>query len=153
MINIQVKLIGLEELKTGLRLAPALMIKETSKAVQKTILTIQSNAMKEAPVNKQTGGGTLQQRITSKMTSILRGEVISNAKYSAYVEAGTRPHPIAIVNKKVLANRRTGQFFGKLVQHPGTRANPFMMRAIEKSKQKMLEFFKTAIVNVFKTIT
>lgn len=152
MINIKVELIGLEELKAGLQKAPFVTAQEMSKAVQKSILTIQSNAMKEAPVNKQSGGGNLRQSIRSKMTSALRGEVVANANYSAAVETGTKPHPIAVVNKKVLANKRTGQFFGKLVHHPGTRPNPFMMRAIEKSRQKIVEFFETAAKNVLKSL-
>lgn len=153
MINLTVKIDGLSELQRSLRLAPAMTVKEVSKAVQKSMLTVQSNAMKEAPVNKQGGGGNLRQSIKSAMVSILRGEVVANAKYAAYVEGGTRPHPIAVINKKVLANKRTGQIFGKLVHHPGTRANPFMARAIEKSREKIVGFFKIAMINVVKSIT
>jgi hypothetical protein len=46
------------------------------------------------------------------------------ANYAPYVEFGTAPHEIRPVNAKVLANPKTGQIFGTLVHHPGTKANP-----------------------------
>jgi HK97 gp10 family phage protein len=154
MVNIIVKIEGLSEIQRAIRMAPAMTTKEVSKAIQKSIFTVQSNAIKEAPANKQVGqGARLKGSFRAQMTSVLRGEVTSNAPYAIFVHEGTRPHPIAVVNKKVLANKRLGQFFGKRVQHPGTRPNPFMMRAIERSKSKMNEFFKTAMINVVKSIT
>src|ERR1700761_1907246 len=50
------------------------------------------------------------------------------AKYAPYVEFGTAPHIIRPVKAKVLANEETGQIFGTLVHHPGTKANPYMER-------------------------
>jgi HK97 gp10 family phage protein len=152
MIQMNVTIPGLERLKEAMSRAPALTVSEISKAIQKTALTIQSNAIKEAPVNKQTGGGNLRQNIRTSLISGTRAEVVSKAPYSGYVEMGTAPHIIEAVNKRVLANKRTGQFFGKLVHHPGTRANPFMKRAIEKSQTKIVEFFKTAMQNVFNSL-
>jgi len=52
------------------------------------------------------------------------------ASYAPYVEFGTRPHIIRAVNARVLANTQTGQVFGPVVHHPGTKANPFMERII-----------------------
>jgi hypothetical protein len=43
------------------------------------------------------------------------------ASYAPFVEFGTAPHEIRPVNAKVLANKKTGQFFGTLVHHPGTK--------------------------------
>src|ERR1039458_8035668 len=52
------------------------------------------------------------------------------ASYAPYVEFGTGPHEIKAVNKRVLANVQTGQIFGPLVHHPGTKANPFLERIV-----------------------
>ncbi len=154
MLNITVKIDGLSEIQRAIRMAPMMTVKEVSKAVNKSIITVHSQATKEAPANKQIGqGARLRGSFRHQMTSILRGEVWSIAPYALFVHEGTRPHPIAVVNKKVLANKRMGQFFGKRVQHPGTRPNPFMQRAIENSKSKINEFFKVAMVNVVKTIS
>ena len=151
MIEVKFEIQNLESLKEALRKAPATTLNEISKAVQKSALTIESNAKREAPVNKQTGGGNLKQNIRTSLITKTRAVVESKASYSGYVEFGTAPHIINVKNKKVLANVRTGQFFGKIVHHPGTRPNPYMERALEKSQNKIGQFFKTAMENVFKT--
>lgn len=151
MIDLKFEIQGLEKLKIALRRAPELTLNEISKAVKKSALTVQSHAMKEAPVNKQTGGGNLRQRIKVETKSKTRSEIISKAPYSIFVEAGTSPHLIRPKIKKGLANRRTGQYFGKLVHHPGTQANPFMRRALERSMADINNFFREAIKNIFDT--
>lgn len=149
MIDVKFNIPNLERLHEALRKAPEATINEVSKAVQKSALQVQSQAIKEAPVNKQSGGGNLRQNIRAGMITKTRAEVVSKAPYSIFVEAGTAPHIIQIKNKRVLANKRTGEFFGTKVHHPGTRANPYMQRALEKSQGKIGEFFKTAMTNVF----
>jgi hypothetical protein len=52
-----------------------------------------------------------------------------------FIEFGTKPHIIAVKRKKVLANRATGQVFGKLVKHPGTRAYAPIRRAVYKKRR------------------
>lgn len=152
MVNLKVTITGLDKFAEGIKRAPQETVKELSKAVQKSVLTIQNQALKEAPVNKSFGGGNLRQNIKSRMISRLSGVVEALAPYSVYVHEGTRPHEIRPVTKRVLANKRTGEFFGKLVHHPGTRPNPFFVRAIERSKNKIAEFFQTAMINVAKTL-
>ena len=152
MINATFKIEGLDRLHEALVRAPEETIAQISKAVQKSALTIQSAAIKEAPVNKRSGGGNLRQNIRTRLLTKTRAEVISQAPYSIYVEAGTRPHEIRIRNKRVLADKRAGEIYGTHVHHPGTHANPYMRRAVEKSMAKVNEFFKTAMLNVFQTL-
>lgn len=152
MVNIKIKIDGLDEFALGLKRQPQETIKELSKAVQKSVLQVHSQSLKEAPVNKQTGGGNLRQNIRSKMISKLSGAIEAWAPYSIFVHEGTKPHEIRTVNKKVLANSRTGQIFGKRVMHPGTRPNQFFIRAIERSRAKIEEFFATALKNVLDTL-
>lgn len=57
---------------------------------------------------------------------------IGNTKkafYAAFVHGGTKPHKIKAKNKKVLASK--GKIFGKSVNHPGTKANPYLEIAME----------------------
>lgn len=152
MNNVKVEIKGLGKLDDALRKAPVFTLNEISKAVQKSALTVQNNAIKESPVNKQTGGGNLRQNIRMTMETKTRAAVISKAPYSIFVEEGTRPHEIKVKYKKVLANKRTGQVFGKVVHHPGTRANPYMQRALTGSKQAIDEFFKKAVLNIIKSL-
>ena len=86
------------------------------------------------------------------MISRFKGEITAFAKYSAAVHEGTSPHIITVVNKKVLANKRTGQIFGKTVRHPGTRPNPFFDRAIEASMNDIQKFVSTALQNIINTL-
>ena len=150
-MEIKVKIDGLDDLLAAAKRAPKVAVGEISKAVQKSVGTVHSAALREAPVNRQQGGGTLRQMINQRFTSKLSGEIESRANYSVYVHEGTRPHEIRIRNKRVLANKRTGQIFGKRVMHPGTKANPFMERALKKSQGKVNGYFKKATENILKS--
>lgn len=147
-INVDIK--GIEDLKRTLKQAPALAVGEFGKAVQKSALTLQSAAIKEAPVNKGHGGGNLRQNIRVQSLTKTRAVIRSAAPYSAAVEEGTRPHVIVPRVKKALADRRNNLFFGRLVHHPGTKANPFMQRAVEKTKSQVSGFFEVAIKTILK---
>jgi len=58
--------------------------------------------------------------------------VINKTKYARTVEYGSQAHTIRAKNAKVLANRKTGQFFGRSVDHPGTKKQPMLGPAISK---------------------
>ena len=150
-MNVRVKIKGLDEFKKGLEKSPKTTVQELSKAIKKTVLTIESKAKREAPVNKQAGGGNLRQSIKASMISITRGKVEVGADYGIYVHEGTRPQIIRRRNKKVLANERSGKVFGPVVHHPGTRANPFLTKAVKKSQNQVIKYFQTALENVIKT--
>ncbi len=53
------------------------------------------------------------------------------ADYAKYVTGGTVPHEIRSHGDYPLRNRATGQVFGPLVHHPGTRAQPFVWEAAQ----------------------
>lgn len=147
---LKAKIVGLKEITEGLKRAPEKTVKEVGRAIEKSTILVHNQSLREAPVNKQGGGGNLRQLIKWKLLTKLRGEVRADAKYSGYVHEGTRPHIIKARNKKVLANERAGKIFGKVVRHPGTKPNPFLLRALKKSTAKMNRFFQTAINNVAK---
>lgn len=148
MIKINAEVQGLDTLLEGLKKAPVETVEYASQAIKKSLVVLTSDAIKEAPVNKQFGGGNLRQSIRPSLLSKLRGAVIAGAKYSIFVHEGTRPHQIRAKNKGGLANKRTGQFFGKVVNHPGTQANPFMERAYEKNKGRIDGFFREVLDKV-----
>ena len=65
------------------------------------------------------------------------------AKYGIYVVAGTAPHEIRPAGASCLAFRaRSGEMvFTRLVRHPGTKPNPFLERAAEKTRDQVDEIF------------
>lgn len=149
MTELKVTIPNLEAIKAVFDQAPAKTTQEVDYAIRKSILRIESTVKREAPVNKQSGGGNLHQSIRSSMLGVASGKVEVGVDYGVYVEQGTRPHVIRAVNAKVLANRQ-GQIFGKTVNHPGTKANPFFQRGIDKAQPDISAYFARALEAVFK---
>ena len=56
--------------------------------------------------------------------------IAAHAPYAAYVECGTRPHPIDAHGPYSLHNAETGQYFGPHVNHPGTKPKPYLRPAL-----------------------
>lgn len=148
-MSVELQIRGLEQVEQMFRKAPQKMLTEIQSAINRSILIIERNAKRQAPVNKAPGGGTLRQSIKARMTGKATGEVEVGASYAIYVHEGTRPHIIRPVRRKALANVRTKQMFGRLVMHPGTKANPFLQRAIDDSEQAVNKEFEKIITKVF----
>jgi hypothetical protein len=53
------------------------------------------------------------------------------ADYAEYVEYDTRPHLITSHGPWPLRNRETGQVFGRVVHHPGTRGQHFIQKTAD----------------------
>ena len=70
----------------------------------------------------------------------LRVRVFNNTSYAPHVEFGTPAHEIRVKNAKVLTDGK--KFFGKVVQHPGTRAQPFMRPGYRAAKKKVQSLFR-----------
>ncbi len=104
--------------------------------------------------------GTLRQKLIDRLTDVVfaaafwgapvksgylastvykdEGKVGAAASYAAAVEYGTAPHEIRPINGSVLAFEVAGKMiFTPLVHHPGTRANPFMQRALDEALGKV----------------
>lgn len=145
MVQIRVTLQNADMLRDAMRKAPEIAGEEISLATERTVVKIEGEAKRRAPVNKSYGGGTLRQSIRSGMASRYSGFVEVGAKYGVYVHEGTRPHVIRPRIKRVLANTRTGQFFGRLVRHPGTKAQPFLKDAVDASQQFIDDTFAQAL--------
>lgn len=149
-VIVSVTIKNLPEIKRVFNEMPAKMTRELGKAVERVILKIEGDAKKLAPVNKQSGGGNLRQSIKSFMRGAASGVVDVGAGYGIFVHEGTRPHIIRVVNKRVLANKRMGQIFGKVVHHPGTKANPFLQNAVDQNSAFIDRQFEQAVDNVIK---
>jgi hypothetical protein len=74
-------------------------------------------------------------RIESRRTLTFRSiyTIGSDVFYAPYVNDGTRPHIIRPRTKQALKFNVGGRtVFAKVVHHPGTRANPFLDRALRE---------------------
>jgi hypothetical protein len=88
--------------------------------------------------------GFLAMSIT-KEVSDNTAQVYPTASYAKYVAKGTAPHAILPRTAKVLAfppgGDLGGMVFTKRVQHPGTRANPFIKTAAAETRDQSLKIF------------
>ena|SRR3990167_3924947 len=147
-VSIQIK--GLDKLIKNFKGSPLLLKKEIGKTVRDSELMLQRTSKKEVPV--QTGNLQKSISILSRVNPF-SGGITAKAKYASAVEYGSRPHIIKARSAKVLANKKTGQVFGRTVRHPGTKANPFMHRTADKEKGSILKKFELALDNIAKGLT
>jgi hypothetical protein len=110
--------------------ARAIAISRSLPAVTATTRKILNRAKVLAPVD--TGRLRSSGRMDIKVTSFgPTGVVTFPVRYAQWVHDGTRPHIIRARRKKVLKFRVGGQvIYRPLVHHPGTRARPFLERAM-----------------------
>lgn len=86
---------------------------------------IADDARRRCPVDT----GELEESIGTRYPGPRHGQVTVGTDHWHPTEYGSPPHTIRVRNAKVLANRETGEFFGRTVQHPGTPEQPFMRPA------------------------
>jgi HK97 gp10 family phage protein len=140
---------NLPAVRAAYQAAPQRMSTEARDAVARSVFTVESNVKREAPVNKGSGGGNLRQSVKGRMTGVASGVVRVEASYGVFVEEGTRPHMIRVRTKRVLADISTKQIFGTVVRHPGTRANRFFTRGVDRSRPAIEGHFTAAVRRVF----
>ena len=116
--------------------------------------TIALSAVREQKLLAPRKTGNLGRSIHIGAVTPQRAETVASASYAAFVERGTQPHTIVPRNRKALrwaassadarltGTPRTGGRvrFARRVQHPGTKAQPFMVpgarRAVEAAGLK-----------------
>ncbi len=81
----------------------------------------------------------------------LKGWWYPTASYARYVEFGTAPHIIEAKNAKALF-WPGAQHPVKSVQHPGTKANPFMERIIAAATPEINATFGAALEEIIAAI-
>jgi HK97 gp10 family phage protein len=151
-MELSIKIVDINALSKAFKKAPVLATQHFSRAIERSAFKIEGDAKRNAPVNKESGGGTLRQSISSRMTGPSSAVIESRASYSAFVDQGTRPHTIVARNSRVLANKRTGQFFGRVVKHPGTRKQPYFTNAVQGNESFMNNELKVALQNILNAI-
>lgn len=87
--------------------------------------------------------GNLRRSIHSEPIQITNGRaeigIVADAHYASFVHEGTAPHTIRPVNAKAL-RFTVGKkvVFAASVNHPGTKARPFLRMAAEEVASRML---------------
>jgi HK97 gp10 family phage protein len=136
-----IKIEGLDKLQEGFIKAPQEMVKDIQEAVRDAGTVIYAQEVKEAPSATSNLRGSIQMDLHP-----MSAEIYPTAKYAPYVNFGTKPHVIEPKNGKVLAFKSGGKLiFARKVNHPGTKANPFMERTVEKVTERVGQIFQKVV--------
>jgi HK97 gp10 family phage protein len=76
--------------------------------------------------------GKARQSIVGQSVDDMTGKVFVGVNYARFIEYGTRPHQIRAKNARVLAG--DGRVFGRVVNHPGSKAYPFWRPAVKTTQ-------------------
>lgn len=129
---------------------PEALQKMLDTSIKKSITMLQSYAMQETPVDQGRLRGDFK---TNFKKSYWR--LYNPTKYAIYVHEGTRPHFVKIDKIEGRANRH-GIPAGALqysIATKGTKANPFMDRAVERGEEQIDKIFSDEIDKMFLKIT
>ena len=114
------------------------------KAIKKSAFNIEANAKKNLAANKSVVTGHLRRSVATQMGDLEATIHTSNVKYAAIVEKGSKAHIIRPKNKKALYWKGATHPV-KQVNHPGSKAKPYLEPAFESEKDKFIENLKEAI--------
>ena len=114
------------------------------KVVKNSAFNIERNAKSNLTKNKSVDTGHLRRGISTDIKGLEATIHTSNIKYAPGVEYGTRAHIIRPKSKKALY-WKGAKHPVKQVNHPGSRAKPYLIPAFEKEKDQFLEKLKEVI--------
>lgn len=99
--------------------------------IARNIAPVKTGALRNSIVMRARGAGG-QFASSRSGQNVASYEIGVTAPHASYVVRGTRPHTIRAHGPWPLRNRETGQIFGPVVNHPGTKANNFMLNALRQ---------------------
>lgn len=146
-MEFSVQIVGLDQLLARLRQAPSIAAPILQRALSAS----------QALLAKYTRKGVVPWR-TGFLVQSFRAEQTAGmlrwfptASYAPYVEFGTAPHVILPKEKKALYWPGAAHPVRR-VNHPGTRANPFMERIVSTSQREIDATFGTALSQIVAAI-
>lgn len=145
MPDFSVEVGGLDKLLAALKRAPDMVETNLQKGVVKAAGAVVEQATRG---NLPWRTGTLVKTFGIPPEGLkierLVARVGPTVKYAVYVHEGTKAHTIYPKEKKALYWEGAAHPV-RSVEHPGTKANPFMPRILEKARPKISTIFKDAI--------
>ena len=115
-----------------------------SKVIKDSAFNIQRNAMSNLANNGSVKTGHLRRSISVNMGNLEATIHTSNVKYAVMVEKGTKAHVIRPKNKKALYWKGATHPVKK-VNHPGSKAKPYLIPAFEKEVPYFVENLKEVV--------
>ena len=119
-------------------------IKKIQKVLKNTGMNIEAGAKDNLTSNNSVKTGHLRRSIGNFRRGMTVTVHTSNVKYAVIVEKGSKAHVIRPKNKKALYWKGASHPV-KQVNHPGSKAKPYLIPAFEKEKDQFLERLKEVI--------
>lgn len=138
-MSMNVEIVGLNQMIADVKRAGGNAKPLVHAALQNSATLTQKNIREEAPIKT----GALKRSIQYQV-SYPSATVQTQEKYGPMVESGTRPHLIVPKNKKALFWKGALNPY-RAVHHPGTKANPFFERGVDKSEKGIFDIFTGVI--------
>ena len=117
---------------------------DVKKVVRNSAFNIEKNAKSNLTKNKSVATGHLRRGISTDIKGLEATIHTSNIKYAPGVEYGTKAHIIRAKNKKALY-WKGAKHPVKKVNHPGSKAKPYLIPAFNQEKDQFLEKLKEVI--------
>lgn len=143
-MDFSLEIAGLPQLLAQLQNYPAVSAPILQRAVVASSLILAKNTTaRTVPVRT---GFLLQSfgSVISPLTAIWGPDRAYRTSYSRFVEFGTKPHVIVPKDKKALYWPGAAHPVRR-VNHPGSRANPYMERILDVSTEEIQETFAKAL--------
>ena len=150
MIKVEIK--NLRQIQDAFAKAPLEMTKNIVQAINKSGHKVLQEAkdrsvIQRTPVDTGRMIGSIN---VNFQKSGLEAVIAADTEYADAVHEGTRPHIIRPRNKRILAwrDKQIGDWrVAREVHHPGTKAQPFMRWALDRSQSAIDRFFAAALDN------
>jgi hypothetical protein len=163
MFDIEIKAKGFEKTLQNLAAYDQIATRENKNAMQKSVNLVSRIAKMEAPVGVV---GELRSKIHGEVISTGPGAVIgvvgSYAPHGAVVEEGGDPHwpnikGIALwVMRKLQVRGKSWAsvtfLVARAISRAGTKAQPYLHPAFEKSRNKIQGYFEQALNNIVRKL-
>lgn len=150
---------GVSKLRRTLRRMPETVTEGVKKEVKGGAARVSSNIQAAAPAS------SIRENISYKLArdgltariGLIGMRAARRGFLARIFEFGAKPHVIVprpdkprnrrrgVQGAMFLASKATGEFFGKLVRHPGMRARPFFFQTFRRDKGDILNQIKKAI--------
>ncbi len=150
-LEMKVEIEGLDEIREAFKKSPTVVRKHANKAIQESVITLLANARPETPIDQ----GFL--RGTGMVMSFqdLLGTLENKAPYAVYVHEGTQPHgvPMSAITPWALRHGIPPFLVARAIKRKGTKPKPFFTNSIDKSDEKINEFFSKALDGIVSDLT
>lgn len=117
---------------------------KTKQVLKNSAFNIEKDAKSNLTSNKSVKTGHLRRGIATNIGNMEATIHTSNIKYASMVEKGTKAHIIKPKNKKALYWKGASHPV-KQVNHPGSKAKPYLIPAFEKEIPYFIDKLKETI--------